>query len=392
MARHQRSLAPVTVAAVVASAAIGCLTSCGGTGQMQAASARLPRAPGGIVARVGSYAVGQGAYDRLFAAEAQRVETPISALPIPPRYSGCISALTALADRLGLPVPARALLWAKCQQRYEVLRERTLNRLLAGEWVSGAAAELGISVDSGQVQQAFDKSTRERFPTEAQLGLYLKHTGLTRSDLVFWSKVKLLAGLVRERIARQVGPLSRDRVKAYYESHPGIEGTPEKRDVMVVRAGTSVKAGLNVRREIAAGRSFASLAKALPRQPAETRDGFHPGYENHAFRQPRLNRAILSARPHVLYGPIKTEYGYYVFDVIRVHPRRQRPFREVEANIMQKLPGQIHQQALTAFETSWAAKWKARSACANGFDVSLCEQASEPPKAQVSLEAPGAFE
>lgn len=342
------------------------------------------------MARVGSYEIDQASYDHLLAAEAQSEEAPNQTIPVPPRFALCVKQLSATAKGLGVQAPV-SVLRTKCQERYEALKERTLDRLLVADWVRGEAAEVGLSVDSGEVQRALEDAKRERFADDAQYKRYLDQTGLSGSELVRQEEVKLLAELIQHGVTQPYASLSRARVKAYYDTHPTLDARPETRDIRVVRAGSSATAGLRVRREIRQGRRFASLARALPRQPAESRHGFKAHYETHAFRQPRLNRAILAAEPHVLTGPVKTEHGYYVFEVTHVYPPKRRPFRDLEASLLRTLPGRLARQALSTFSASWTKRWKAKTSCAPGYRVPLCTQSKRAPS-RVPLEAPGAFE
>jgi parvulin-like peptidyl-prolyl isomerase len=379
------------VAAVVTASV---LVGCGSTqnGQLSpAGSARgLPRAPGGVLARVGSDEIDQAAYDRQFSAEAEREESSTQAIPVPPRFELCVKRLQAAARGLGIAMPTRSLFQAKCQARYEALRERALDRLLVGRWIVGEAADLGLTVGPAQAQQAVSRAIKARFSSETQFKDYLAQTWLNRADLVSEARVALLARLIRHRITRGLGAFSRARIKAYYESHPSLDATPETRDLEIVRAG-SVAAATKIKREIAAGRSFASAANALPHQPAESKDGFKAHYEHHAFREPKLDTAVFAAKPDVLYGPVALSIGFYVFRVTHVYPSRQRPFQEVERSVVRTLPRRLTQQVLSRFTTSWTQRWKARTDCASGYRVPLCSQA-KASSTRASIEAPGAFE
>src|SRR5262245_18505099 len=214
--RAWRARACCAVGVIAAFSVLGCAGSRHDSGASSQAG-QLPQAPDGIVAQIGSYKISQKAYADLFTAESKREEAPVEALPIPPRYDECVTHLRAVAKKIGARVHSDAPLRAKCRERYEALRARTLDRLITGEWIAGAASELGLSVAPAQVKETVAASSRERFQNEAQLKQYTVQTGLSRVDLELETRVELLAKVLKAHIVGQLGPLSRERLKAYYE-------------------------------------------------------------------------------------------------------------------------------------------------------------------------------
>jgi foldase protein PrsA len=92
----------------------------------------------------------------------------------------------------------------------------------------------------------------------------------------------------------------------------------------------------------------------------------------------KLDRAVFSAAEHRLVGPIRTQYGYYVFRVTRVRPARQQPLAEVKETIRQTLVSQAQQAALDAFVQDFTARWRAKTECAEGFRTTDCRNGPAP--------------
>lgn len=382
---HRASVSGALALAAVAS----CLAGCGSSRNLPAE--QLPRAAGGTVARVGSQKIDQAAYDHLFAVEAELAEMPV---PVPPDFERCVKHLYAVARQIGAKRPPRSALRLKCRERYEELRTKTLDRLLVGAWVIGVAKELGITVSDEQVQAKLARARRVRFPDGAEYKRWLARTGMTQRELEDEVKAELLTEPIRRAVLERLGPLTRSKVKAYYEAHPQIGSVPGSWDLEIVSAA-SLREAAQMRREISSGRSFAAVSAGLVYQPVGSKHGHDVDYgaAGH-YAEPVLDKAITTAKPKTLEGPLKIMFGptprWFVFRVVKAKPQFQKAFREVESGLGKTLPSRIRQEALDAFSSSWAAKWKARTSCAANYQVSLCERAKGNPT-QDSLGIPGVF-
>jgi len=377
------------------------LASCGGASHTTSSSASppapdpppvsasaLPAAPEGVVARVGPYTITQAAYNHAFAAEVDSEPSEKRAVPVPPDFTACISHLKAAATA-GAPT-SRASLKQECQKQYESLKERALDRLITNEWVIGAAKEIGFKVPEGAVEQNIAEFKRRNFPTEKKLHAYLLSIGQTLGDLIFQTRVEFSAEAIRRAIKRKVGSFPQARIVNYYDAHKSRYVVPENRDLQIVRTDTRAQA-LGAKREIASGKSFASVVKKLGlKQPIFSKEGLVLGLKSGVYSEPVLNTAIFTAHLNKLSGPVHISLGYYVFQVKRVHARRQKSLAEVEAGIKSKLPEKLQEQALAAYVAAWRARWSARTSCAPGYVVRRCKQyrvtASSPPDDAYTLD------
>lgn len=343
------------------------------------------------MARVGSQEINQAAYDHLFAMEAELAEEPV---PVPPDFEDCVKHLFAVAKQLGFKRPPSSALRLKCRERYEELHAKTLDRLLASIWVIGAAKELGIAVSDEQVQAKLAHARQSRFRDAGKYKRWLAKTGMTQRELQTEAKAELLTPMIRDAVRQRLGPLTRSKVKAYYEAHPDIGSLPATWDLEIVNVDSAQKAA-RIKREIASGRSFAMVSAGLPQQPVGSKAGHDPDYGAQGlYAEPDLDEAIAAAKPKTIEGPLKIMFGstphWFVFRVLKAKPQYQRAFREVEAGLGKTLPARIRRGALSAFSSSWAAKWKARTTCAANYQVPLCDRAKGSPT-QASLGIPGVF-
>jgi parvulin-like peptidyl-prolyl isomerase len=356
--------------------------------------AGLPSAPEGIVARVGPYTITQAAYEHALAAEVDAEPPATRVVPVPPGFAACVShrkaaaAATTTADNASATSPAA--LERECQKQYETLRETVLDRLITNEWLIGGGRELGLKVGEAEVRQNIAEFKKRNYPTEAKFRGYLTSSGQTPGDLIFQTRVEFLSQGIRNAIKQKVGAFPDSRIAAYYNAHKRLYVVPETRDFEIARTKTRGEA-LRVKREIASGKSFSTVVKRLPlKQPIFSKAGLVKNLKSGVYNEPPLNDAIFRARPGVLSGPIRIFLGWYVFEVKRIHPSRQKPLSEVEASIEKTLPEKLQQQALVAYIKAWRKRWTARTDCAANYVVRRCKQfkvtSSTPPEDAYTLD------
>ena len=87
-------------------------------------------------------------------------------------------------------------------------------------------------------------------------------------------------------------------------------------------------------------------------------------------------------------GPVKTQFGFYVFEVDKVQAASQQTLEQAKETIRQTLQSQNQQKALDKFVKDFSKKWKERTECKEGFVTQQCSNAPKekatptPPPAQ----------
>lgn len=375
--RRLRALA-LAIAAVSLALVLGSCGSGGGkgSGERGRSVADLPRAPEGIVARVGPISITQSAYERWFAADVATEVPAFRVAPIPPDFTGCIDHLRSSLQHAhpGARLPGKAQLKGKCAAQYEETRQRVLNRLIANEWVIGAAEELGVRLSNLVVERSLYEFQHTQFPSQSSYRAFLKETHQTEGDLLFQRRIALLTEEIRSRLKARVGTFTPARIAAYYRSHIDLYTEPETRDLHIVRTNTLGEA-LKARKRIASGQSFAKVVAGLHlQQPIYSKNGSIRELKPHAYSQRPLNDAIFSAEPGKLSRPIHITLGYYVFEVTHRVPPHVKPLSAVSAKIKSEVPAAMQKQALVAFVAQWRKHWSAQTVCPAGFVVRKCRE------------------
>jgi foldase protein PrsA len=91
-----------------------------------------------------------------------------------------------------------------------------------------------------------------------------------------------------------------------------------------------------------------------------------------------LDAAVFSAKLNVLGGPIKTPFGYYVYEVKKTLPANQQPLSQVKSSIQQQLTAQNQQKALSEFVKNFRKKWEGRTECRDEYKVKDCKGYKAP--------------
>jgi parvulin-like peptidyl-prolyl isomerase len=351
------------------------LAGCGGS------SGKTADDPPAVVARVGGSAISGAAFQRSLAAEEKGEVPPLVA----PQFTACVAHLkqqAPLARAEGLPVLSNAGLRNQCAARRQALREEVLDRLITDDWVIGGARELGVDVSSQRLAADLASLKRTHFPTPARFHAYLAKSGQTVGDLLLAERVQLDNEAIRAAIAGKVRSVTQAQIAQYYAQNKKQYHVPETRDVEIVGTPTPAQTQA-AKREIASGKSFASVAKQqTTAQPFHSEDGVVLGLVSGLYREPSLNNAIFTARPGVLSGVIKTVIGYYVFRVRRIHPAYQETLAQATPGIRKALPAERQDKALVGFIKDWRVKWIARTDCSLGYVVGRCRQSKASPTAE----------
>src|SRR3954452_14948370 len=302
-----------------------------------------------------------------------------AAPPKPPKFTECIAQKrkTTPAPAKGQPKVTDSQLKAQCKQEYSSLRDQVLQLLISFEWIEGEAKAQNIKVSDKEVQAAFDKQRKQAFPKDADFQKFLKDSGQTEADILKRVRLDTLSNKIRDKVTKGKDQVSDAQIAAYYNKNKARFAQPERRDLQIVLTKTKAKAKA-ARKAIAGGQSFASVAKKYSiDQASKAKGGKLPAVAK-GQQEKALDAAIFSAKKNQLTGPVKTQFGYYVFKVNKIAKASQQSLDQSKATIKQTLASQNQQKALDAFVKSFRKRWKAKTDCSSGYRTQDCKNA---PKA-----------
>jgi foldase protein PrsA len=343
--------------------------------------------PGNAVAQIGEQAITKETFGHwLNVAAASSAQTaagktaPKPVVPDPPSYTNCIAHLKATAPKpaKGQPAPTEAQLKAQCEQQYTALKQEVLGFLISSNWVLGEASDQGVSVSDKEVEKKFNELKTQQFPKEADFQKFLASTGQTKNDLLLRVKLNLLSQKIQQKVTKNGGKKPTEaQIQKYFNENKQRFGQPERRDLEIVLTKTQAQAEA-AKKEIESGKSFASVAKSKSIDPAsKAQGGSLPGVVK-GQEQKALDTAIFAAKTNTLSGPVKTPFGYYVFEVKATHPPAQQTLAQVKESIKQQLTAQQQQAALSKFVASFKKKWEGRTDCRKEYVIQDCKQYKAP--------------
>ncbi len=338
--------------------------------------------PGDSVVAVDGKGVTKTAFNHwMSVAGASSATTPGSkpVIPDPPKYTACIAHEKSVAPKpaKGQAAPTEATLKSQCEQQYKSLQQEVLGFLVSSEWVLGEANSLGVKISDAEVKKQFEKIKSQQFPKAAEFEKFLATSGQSVSDLLLRVKLNLLSSKIQQKIAKGKGTVTKAEIAKYYKENPSRFGTPEKRNLLIILTKTEAQAK-KAKQEVASGKSFASVAKKSSIDPtSKSNGGKLPGVVK-GQEEKALDEAIFAAKQNVLGGPVKTPFGYYVFEVQTITPGSQQTLKQAEASIKPQLTATQQQTALTKFVKNFKKKWKAKTDCRSGYVVADCKQYKAP--------------
>jgi parvulin-like peptidyl-prolyl isomerase len=305
-------------------------------------------------------------------------------IPDPPHYTACIAHLEATAPKpaKGQSKPTTAQLKSQCEQQYKSLQQEVLGFLISSAWVLGEAESLGVNVSDKEVKKQFEKIKKQQFPQAAEFQKFLHTSGQTVSDLLLRVKLNLLSSKIQQKIAKEKHTPSDAEIEKYYNQHKSQYGTPEKRDVNIILTKNEAQAK-EAKQEIESGASFASVAKSKSTDPTSKKNGGQLKGVVKGQEEKALDEAIFSAKKGVLGGPVKTPFGYYVYQVTGTSPGSQQSLAQAKSSIKQQLAAQNQQQALSKFVKEFRKKWEAKTECASGYVVQDCHEYKKPKTSSI---------
>jgi foldase protein PrsA len=306
-------------------------------------------------------------------------KAPKPVVPDPPTYTACIAHLKTIEPKpaKGQKPKTEEELKTQCEQQYKALQQQVLGFLISSDWVLGEAEEQSVKVSDQEVAKHFNQLKKQQFPKEAEYQKFLANTGQTTADLLLRVKLSMLSTKIQEKVTKGKKTVTEAEVAKYYETHKSQFGQPERRDLRIVLTKTEA-AAKQAKSEIQSGKSFASVAKSKSIDPTSKSNGGElPGVVK-GEEEKALDAAVFAASKGVLGGPVKTPFGYYIYEVKAIHAPTQQPLAAEKATIKQQLASQGEQGALTKFVKEFQKKWKARTECRAEYLVQDCKQYKTP--------------
>jgi foldase protein PrsA len=312
------------------------------------------------------------------AAKAQASQSPGAPIIVPtdpPDFKKCIAAVRKQVPTLA-KTPDKQVK-TDCNQLFTSLSGQVMDFLIRAYWYQAEAAKMHITVTDAQVQKVFNTAKQRQFPTAALFDTFLTRTGQTEQDILFRVRVNQI---FMKLIAKHSSTVTAAQIQAFYSSHLSQFGTPPSRNMRIVLTKTRAQA-LAAKAALSSGQNWKAVAKKYSTDATTKKNGgllvgVTPGQEDQA-----LDKAAFSARINKVLGPVKGQFGYYVFEVTKIKKATQQTLAQASPLIRQTLVSQQQTTAQTAVDNQAKKDWMSKTTCRSTYAMSDCTGYKAPAAA-----------
>jgi foldase protein PrsA len=330
--------------------------------------------PPGAVAKVGDDTITQDEFTKwLTAAVKSQAQGGAATVPDPPDYTKCVAAKKKQPVQ-GQSKATSAALKKQCKSEYTTLKRQVMQFLIQASWVEQEAGKQHITVPAKTVKASFEKQKNQAFPTPKAYQQFLKTSGMSEADILFRVKLSQLQEKLTKKVTDDAKKVSDADVEDYYNKNKKRFAQPERRDLRVVLTKTQDKAN-QARAALEGGQAWKDVAKQYSIDQASKAQGGKLAAVTKNQQDKALEEAVFAAQKGELKGPVKTQFGWYVFEVEKITPASQQSLDQSRDAIKSLLEGQRKQKALDAFIKDFRDEYKDKTHCADDYRVAECANA-----------------
>jgi PPIC-type PPIASE domain/SurA N-terminal domain len=268
--------------------------------------------------------------------------------------------------------PREAELEKQCREEYQQTKRTVMAYLIKAEWTRQEAEARGIVVTDAQVEKLVDRGQ--------QVGLFnpsvLRTARVSKGELYGRVRYNQLSGKISEQMRDEARKVSAQDIARYYRRNRADLTVPYRRDARIVIAKSRARAGA-ARDALRAGRSWKSVAKEYSLHFSRN----HGGKIEAEWKHPDeggLGGALFRARSGELTGPVGNGDTWAVFVADKMERSYRPTLDQARDDITERLRRTQGKQALGAY----TKKYRDKTTCAPGFEVTACKNGPEPTKDQ----------
>jgi foldase protein PrsA len=267
-----------------------------------------------------------------------------------------------------------AALKKQCEQEFEQGKSEVMQFLIQAEWVEQEADNRGVEVSDAAVRKSLEDQKKQAFPTEKAYQEFIKNSGMTEEDILYRVRLNQLQEKLTQDVTQEAGKVTDEDIEEYYEKNKRRFAQPERRDLRVVLTKTERKAE-QARNALNDGQSWKKVVNQYSIDEAsKAQAGLLPAVAK-GQQDRSLDNAVFDAKKGKLEGPVKTQFGWYVFEVEKVTPASQQSLEQSKETIRNLLRSERQQKTLDAWIKDFREKYKEDTECADDYRVAECSNA-----------------
>jgi foldase protein PrsA len=331
--------------------------------------------PSDAVATVDGNAIPVSEFNRML-----KMNSQSGVVPDPPDFKNCIAGKKKTSPKL-----SDSALKKTCEKEWDTAKTGIMTALVQQKWFELEAEDRGIDVKDAEVKARFAQLKQQSFPKEADYKKFLKQYNQTEAQIL----TLVRASMIQEKVQQEVSTIptpSTGQVKDEYEKNKDKYATPATSDLNLVFNSSKAKAEA-AKSALDGGASWATVAKQYSQDSVSKQNGGKfPGVTKGQFPD-ELDKAIFSSKKGTVVGPIKTQYGYYIFEVTKTTAGKQQSLAQASTQIKSAIQQEAQQKSQQDFQKNFQEKWRKKTRCADDFKVPAVCGNTKKPKAGATAEA-----
>jgi peptidyl-prolyl cis-trans isomerase SurA len=249
---------------------------------------------------------------------------------------------------------------AEGKKLWDDTKRKALDQMIDGKLVQQQASELKLSVTTEEVDRAIQQVKEQNKLDDATFRQALVQQGFTVEGYRKTLRKQILELKVVNTAVRSRVTVSDDEVKTYYKQNEKLVAGDRQshlRQILVAVPDHASDADIDTKKRVAAkvmelakgGTSFAELAKQYSDDDGTKASGGDLGWVGKGVLVDALDDAMAQMEPGDLRGPIRTDRGWVVLQLVERKAGDLKPYEEIK----EQLRKQLYDQQVEKAQQSW---------------------------------------
>ncbi len=249
---------------------------------------------------------------------------------------------------------------AEGRKQWDDTRRKALDQMIDGRLVQQQAVELKLSVTPEEVDRAIQQVKEQNHLDDNTFRQALEQQGFTMEGYRKTLKKQILELKVVNTAVRSRVTVSDDEVKTYYKQNEKLVAGDRQshlRQILVAVPDHAADADIATKKRVAAkvvelargGTSFVELAKQYSDDDGTKTSGGDLGWVGKGVLVDALDDAMAQMEPGDVRGPIRTDRGWVVLQLVERKSGDVKPYDEIK----EQLRKQLYDQQVEKAQQSW---------------------------------------
>ena len=254
------------------------------------------------------------------------------------------------------------------KKAWDELKRKALDGMIDSKLITQQAVELKLSVTPEEVDRAILQVKEQNKLDDATFRSALEQQGFTIEGYRKTLKKQILELKVVNTAVRSRVTVSDDEVKTYYKQNEKLVAGDRQshlRQILVAVPDHGSDADIAAKKRVAlkvvelsrGGTSFAELAKQYSDDEGTKASGGDLGWVGKGVLVDALDEAMAAMEPNDIRGPIRTERGWVVLQLVERKSGDLRPYDEIK----EQLRKQLYDQQVEKAQQSWLRELRKKS-------------------------------